>query len=89
MHELQFSYVFFTKITTSKLTVMDGDVFGVLQMYAVGVGTFTGRRDGYVVYLHSHAVIELEVELGAVLNCDTTHHRFVALVEPHRLQQRH
>lgn len=61
------------KETTSKFCPINENIFGVLKVYAVCVWAVTWGRDGHVVDQHTHAVVELEVALWAVLDLNARH----------------
>jgi hypothetical protein len=66
--------------------VEDLDVRGVLDVDAVGVWAERRRADEEAVDAHALAVVELEVELWAVLDAQVAHRHVIAQEEPDELQ---
>jgi hypothetical protein len=66
--------------------VADVDVPRVLHVDAVRVGAQRGGRDGEPPHLHAAALVEPEVELGAVLHLEALHAQVVATEKPHHLR---
>lgn len=62
---------------------------GVLDVDTVGVGAERRRADGEAVDEHPRAVVELEVELRAVLDPQAAHRHAVAQEESYQLWQKH
>lgn len=66
--------------------MVDHDVSRVLQMNPIGVEAAAWRSDCDVVDLNCFAVVELEMALLAVLDCDAGYCHIVAPVESQGLQ---
>lgn len=54
-------------------------------MNPISVGAITGRRNTEIVHGNSDAVVELQMALGAILDCYTGYRYIEASVESKRL----
>lgn len=69
-------------ITASKVSVMNVDIFGVLQVNSVRVGACLRGRDGQVMNHDSLTAIELEMALRAVDDADTSYSDIGTAIKP-------
>jgi len=65
--------------------MVNGDIDRVLKVYSIGVWTVARGRDCHVEDLHGFTVVELQVELWAVLDGDAGDSHIVAPIEPQSL----
>jgi hypothetical protein len=85
-HESRLASSGFSQRTVVDPGVEDLDGRGVLDVDAVRVGAERRRADEEAIHAHPLAVVELEVELRAVLDPQAAHRHVVAQEESYQLQ---
>lgn len=72
-------------ITAGESCIMDGHILGVPKVDPIGVGAVARGRNAHIVHVNAGAVVECEVEVGAVLNLDAAKRDIKTVIEPHCL----